>query len=305
MRISLAIVLPFLLGGCALPPAISIASLAVDGLSFASTGKSATDHAISATAKKDCAVFRVVKDEKVCKEFEEGEKPALYMAAEEWEAGGEIVGVSGPNAPARPVVETNTVPDQLVEDIWMEGAEGEGDASRPGSKPVPPSARTGAPIPVAVSDVLDELDRVEVARASEAESRPDAPKNAMPVARSVSNTRAVRVASRAPKQSENRTVTARVDSAQPAVKRTVVVGSFLDSDNARTTRASFRSFGSQVVRTKIGGKTWYRVITEPGTLRQTRRNLAEVKGRGASSAWMSRICADAETVNCVDLNGGV
>jgi len=35
-----------LLGGCGLPIALQIASLAVDGVALASTGKTTTDHAV-------------------------------------------------------------------------------------------------------------------------------------------------------------------------------------------------------------------------------------------------------------------
>lgn len=56
------------LSGCivALPPAIQLASLALDGISYVSTGKSVTDHAISAVTAKDCAMIRSLKGENIC-----------------------------------------------------------------------------------------------------------------------------------------------------------------------------------------------------------------------------------------------
>ncbi len=48
-----------LLGGCAIPPAIAIASYVIDVGSFVATGKTATDHGISALAQQDCALMRV------------------------------------------------------------------------------------------------------------------------------------------------------------------------------------------------------------------------------------------------------
>jgi hypothetical protein len=60
----------FLLGGCALPPALQIASWALDGISYITTRKSATDHGISILAQKDCAVLRVLAGpKKVCRDF--------------------------------------------------------------------------------------------------------------------------------------------------------------------------------------------------------------------------------------------
>jgi hypothetical protein len=56
----------FLLAGCALPPALTLASFAADGISYVATGKSTTDHAISVVAQEDCAVIRALKEEAIC-----------------------------------------------------------------------------------------------------------------------------------------------------------------------------------------------------------------------------------------------
>ncbi|MDH3737901.1 MAG: SPOR domain-containing protein [Alphaproteobacteria bacterium] len=61
-----ALVLLLFLAGCAVPPAVTVASLIVDGVSYVSTGKSSTDHAISAIANEDCALLRVVDDKPIC-----------------------------------------------------------------------------------------------------------------------------------------------------------------------------------------------------------------------------------------------
>jgi len=55
------------LSGCALPAAVSIASYAVDGASFVATGRSMSDHGISILLREDCALFRVLKGEPVCR----------------------------------------------------------------------------------------------------------------------------------------------------------------------------------------------------------------------------------------------
>lgn len=54
------------LAGCALPPVITLASLAASGASYATTGKSTSDHAISAVVGEDCALHRIFGDEAVC-----------------------------------------------------------------------------------------------------------------------------------------------------------------------------------------------------------------------------------------------
>lgn len=54
--------------GClAIPPAITIASLAVDVGSFAATGKTASDHVLSAVAGEDCRMLGVLEGE-ICRE---------------------------------------------------------------------------------------------------------------------------------------------------------------------------------------------------------------------------------------------
>lgn len=61
------LLLTLLAAGCVLPPAVTIASFAADGVSYAATGKSVTDHGISAATGHDCALLRPVLDDKpVC-----------------------------------------------------------------------------------------------------------------------------------------------------------------------------------------------------------------------------------------------
>ena len=63
MRITAVLALSVSLSGCfVLPPAVQFASLALDGISYMSTGKSVSDHAISAFTNKDCALHRALKD---------------------------------------------------------------------------------------------------------------------------------------------------------------------------------------------------------------------------------------------------
>ena len=56
------------LSGCivALPPAVQLASLALDGVSYMATGKSVTDHAISTVTAKDCAMLRGLQGDNIC-----------------------------------------------------------------------------------------------------------------------------------------------------------------------------------------------------------------------------------------------
>jgi hypothetical protein len=65
MRSAWAIVACFGLAGCVMPPVVSYASLAMDGISYATTGKSVSDHALSAATDQDCAVWRAVSEQEI------------------------------------------------------------------------------------------------------------------------------------------------------------------------------------------------------------------------------------------------
>lgn len=76
---SVAIV-AFSLSGCALPPAVSIASMALDLASYAETGKSVTDHGISLVLQQDCALLRVLEGG-ICRDYPDQTAPDTALAA--------------------------------------------------------------------------------------------------------------------------------------------------------------------------------------------------------------------------------
>ena len=76
--------LPLMLGGCLpiLPPAIQLASTGLSGLAFLATGKSTTDHLISAAVDEDCSLMRVAFGDDPCQEYENaGDKPLTEIVA--------------------------------------------------------------------------------------------------------------------------------------------------------------------------------------------------------------------------------
>ncbi len=69
MRSLAILALPLLLAGCGgAAPALSIAVIAADAVSYSLSGKNVTDHAYSAITKRDCAMWRMIKKEPVCKD---------------------------------------------------------------------------------------------------------------------------------------------------------------------------------------------------------------------------------------------
>ena len=98
VRIIAVSVLAFALGGCLLPPAVSIASFAADGVSFVTTGKSVNDHVLSEVLDQDCALWRIVKSEEICVDYvlEEGDTVMVAEGEAQAEAGAEVAAVPAP-----------------------------------------------------------------------------------------------------------------------------------------------------------------------------------------------------------------
>ncbi|WP_085884616.1 SPOR domain-containing protein [Oceanibacterium hippocampi] len=127
----------FLLGGCALPPAITAASWALDGISLAMSGKSMTDHALSAVVDEDCAILRLLDGEPVCSEFEEGDGSVLLAADDDpVYPTGRDGGYSA--IPADRTVDAATIAEAAP-------ASAAASASGPGSQPVAARVPVGLP----------------------------------------------------------------------------------------------------------------------------------------------------------------
>ncbi|HLG49584.1 MAG TPA: hypothetical protein VKY24_25290 [Reyranella sp.] len=74
----LALGLPLLTGGCAVS-AVTAASYGVDGASYADSGKSTSDHFMSMVSKKDCALWRVFRNESICHARDPGAKDPYHV----------------------------------------------------------------------------------------------------------------------------------------------------------------------------------------------------------------------------------
>ena len=61
---------PLALGACGGPIELTVAKLAGDLISYVSTGKSTTDHAVSFVAERDCALHRPLLEQTICKDDE-------------------------------------------------------------------------------------------------------------------------------------------------------------------------------------------------------------------------------------------
>ncbi len=60
------VLLPLFLAACGLPPAVTIASFAIDAISLAVSEKTVADHALSQIAQKDCSIWRSFMGDALC-----------------------------------------------------------------------------------------------------------------------------------------------------------------------------------------------------------------------------------------------
>ncbi len=75
LALPLALGLPLLTGACGVPLAVSAASYGADGASLAGTGKTGADHLASMVSKKDCAFWRVFRNQNVCHPYDGNQNP--------------------------------------------------------------------------------------------------------------------------------------------------------------------------------------------------------------------------------------
>lgn len=73
----LIVLLPFMVGACAAPVPIQVASWLIDGLSYLTTDKTLSDHGISVVMGRDCAMLRTVTEGELCRDEEKTAVAAL------------------------------------------------------------------------------------------------------------------------------------------------------------------------------------------------------------------------------------
>ena len=244
--------LPLLLGGCGLPPAISVASWAIDGISYMASGKSVTDHALSEVMQQDCALFRAVQERNICSDFTidtEGGPSILVAAAphgDNWDVEDGV--------PQRA--------DQLavpVEIAAFASGFGPGDVS--------PAIHDPLPHPAVVA--------ASWSPGANAVSKPGRFDAAAPKDRPAYLTTPVHVVAAVSYDvpSARRTVSARTLS---------VVGSFQSAANASRLASRFASLEADVLTLEVDGRTWHRVVVDAP--------LAQVQRMGVVDAWTLRVC---------------
>lgn len=246
-----------LLGGCgAIPPALGLMSYAADGVSFLASGKTLSDHALSAVADQDCKLFRMAQNLEVCTAW--GTEPKI--------------------AAARPM---RFASDRDDPESWGDDT----GAIQVALGPVPKMVDTVEPmaLPAHLADVAKALPGVAKAETTPvlatALIAPPAPTIAPAVASAPQSNKLVMTAlvpsapvavapMPAPKSDVSAVVRtddahARRDAVRAAYegRYLMVLGSFKGPEMAG--RLAKLHAGAKVVKVDVHGETYYRVVIEP------------------------------------------
>ncbi len=291
MKIPFAMAAALVLSGCGVPPLITMASAALDSMSLLSTGKSFTGHAMSAATKKDCAVWRVVGDQDVCREFDAGKKSRLVVAAENWERGFEIVGLTESEPYIVRRATSKPVMLALVDPVVLPQFAADGAAT-------PDADRAGLDIRLPSGPVAESFLAIEPAPDADrlAPGSAEAPW-VLPLGRAPADAieRARERPYAPPPVSSGAVHDASSGAPEPA--KVLVLGSFARLDNAKRVARMRSGLRPAIVRTRLGGATFYRVIVGTGGV-DRRRQLASL----GQSAWAADVCAPGSIGNrCVVL----
>ncbi len=90
LRLAFVSMLAVWLAGCGLPPVLTIISTVADGISFVANGKSLSSVALSAMTDQDCAVYRIVSNNEICRDTTGDQRPAIVIVS--YEATAEFAG---------------------------------------------------------------------------------------------------------------------------------------------------------------------------------------------------------------------
>jgi hypothetical protein len=273
-----ALVLPLFLAGCALPPAVTVATLVVDGLSYVATGKSPADHAISAFAHEDCALHRVVEGEAIC---DPDGNVLIALAAgdpadENWYLDPEIGVLDGDDAtPWGPASDLEATAEPAAKQP-VQLASATGALETVDDRPIAAPALTPAPVGQGTSRRSQATAIMAAAQSASRGSFADAQPAAKPQQ------------PQSPARSASHSTQAAAGEGQVATF--AVIGSYRIAGNARR-MVDLRSDAAIIQTTVVDGTTTYRVLVD--------QPVEQARNDGFSDAWPVRLCAnDLESPPC-------
>ena len=311
-----------LLNACALPAGFTIASLAIDGISYATSGKSVSDHALSAVANEDCAMWRALQARPICRD---ADVPATMVAAAPAAGESEVLAVvlgvapaaGGPMAPETIVAAATEFGEfeataAAFAAVPAAGGSMVGAAPKPDGSEVPEmvlGVALAAGGPMAPETVKAETPAKMPAVTASAANRPTArwatkpeplaattetPARLPKLYGGQATTAAPADRGTAAKPVQLAALAARLPEreAKPKPGRFVVLGSYLNEANARDAMKRGHDFAPRMVRVRVHGRLFHRVVSGPyarSSIATMRRALI---GEGFADAWTATLCQD-------------
>ena len=256
------VLLPLFIAGCGLPPAFTIASLAIDALSLAVSEKTVADHALSQIAQKDCSMWRGFTGDELC--IDEDSTFAVAAADGQPTAGGADSADLGAITTASGPIEDGSM------DLAMPGGEsgllGPAEpqladfttASAPAEETAPPSGLVQPATAVAAGDTPGAPGTVDHVQPAATADRP------------------------APRRE-------RVPAAMAGPRLYYVIGSFSQWNNAQRLAARHGTLTPSVVTGKLDGRKLFRVVIGPFGPSEQKDMRALIHRAGHYDAWAVRM----------------
>lgn len=286
-RIFAIVALPALLGGC-LPLPVTIATTAISGVSFLTTGKTSTDHVLSAAVDQDCTLSRPIFGEEVCRDIDPnspqayervivaahpGDRddggfrstldPELRLGAMRVDGPQEptvLVAASlAPAMPARAPIETPGLQTESEEAVRMAAP------AATVSQELTVSPGLAAPLPVARPEIV----RASLDRTATRASAPIDPWTP-------------------PLPSSRRT------SEQGG--HYVVIGSLRDGARAALLASRFADLRPEIRRVSVDGQIWNRVVLGPYASQEARHVTADLGVIDGRQPWVARLAEPVEQI---------
>jgi hypothetical protein len=318
LRKILVVAAPLALAACGGPIELTVAKLAGDLISYVSTGKSTTDHAVSFVAKRDCALHRPLLEQTICKDDDTvlAEEAAALAVMGEPEikqelrvARPEIYAVNAPaedwSEPSATALKSNAIVTTNLPPL--------------NAKKTPEDAQVAEPVEVASARDQIEVEDIAVSRRDLGPIDPQVEADAA-VAGYVSDEPVSEVA--APKETMTaalvdptvmedvdgevdaavKPVDAAVDSpalagddlAVPLPGDYVVLASFADEVRAKKALGIYAEYQPRLLNAKVKGKTYLRVAVGPLSAEHAHDLRLLAAKKGIKDPWIVGVNATGE-----------
>ena len=258
-----------LLGGCALPVPIQVASWAIDIISVVTTEKSITDHGLSALTSKDCALYRAVTedDNVVCRDIDDRKDVMTADAGQDAKALADKD--IPPAAPGFDTIEAQVAKADTASVLDQA-------AAMSADTVIKPAPGNEQPVTVnidlaALQPVTEKTDRPFVRFTQPKVDVIQVPATALQTAAALP--------------------LAVAENGKPKEGFYYVIGSFRGSERAKRHMQAFRSLVPAVLHGKIGrdGRDVYRVVVGPFDAQERTGAFRRIKRAGIADTWAIRV----------------